>query len=119
MGGPDVTVDTYVPDSARAAWRSLRDAVASHPGTADPRFNDIAMRADFKTNGPYVQKLMAVVTANGYSAHIEISGAILRPSLGGGDQARIRTIGTELLNEVLGRLGRNALDQRSNALNAR
>ena len=108
FGGSDVTVEAYVPHSARAAWRTLCDAITSHPWTADARFNDLAMRADFKTNGPYVQKVSAVVTANGYSARIEISGSILRPSLGGGDQARIRRIGTELLNDVIARLGGSA-----------
>ena len=108
FGGSHVSVDTYVPYPARAAWRSLRDAVASHPGAAGARFNDIAMRVDFKTTGPYVQHLDAVVTAKGYSAHIEISGAVQRPSLGGGDQARIRKIGTELLNDVVKRLGHTA-----------
>jgi hypothetical protein len=108
FGGSDVTVAAYVPHSARATWRSLRDAITSHAATADARFNDIAMRTEFKTNGPYVQKLSAVVTANGYSAHVEISGAILRPSLGGGDQARIRKVGTELLNDVIARLAGSA-----------
>jgi hypothetical protein len=104
FGGSDVTIDAYVPYPARAAWRSLRAALSAHPHAASLRFNDIAMRADFKTNGPYVQVLTAVVTANGYSAHIEVSGSVQRRSLGGGDQARIRKIGTELFHDVLERL---------------
>jgi hypothetical protein len=105
VAGPEARIDFHLPYPARAAWGALRDAVASHPSVLDARFNDIAMRAELRTTAPsYTQHLTAVVTANGYSTHIEISSAIKRWSLGGGDSARIRKVATDLHSDVVERL---------------
>lgn len=107
FGGSEGCDEIYVPHPARATWQSLRDAVSAHPSVTGTRFNDLAMRAEFKTSATYAtygQNLTAVVTANGYSTRIEISGAAKRPSFGGRDRARIHKIAAELFTDVTARL---------------
>lgn len=107
FGGSQARSETYVPYPARATWRSLCDAVTAHPSVTTARFNDLTMQADFKTTATYAtygQNLTAVVTANGYSTHVEISGAAKLSTLAGRDQGRIRKIAAELFVDLTARL---------------
>jgi hypothetical protein len=103
-----------VPCPTGETWASLRDAISAHPKVTGASFNDSLMRASFKTDmsfATYGQNLTAVVSREPDGSRVTISGVAKRPSFGGRDQARIRKITNELLDDLAVRLGQVAAQE--------